>query len=70
MRQDLIPVRNEAEREIKDDLQISLKEKEKTGSEEDRHKGERDLLKKKWILLSQPQKKFFIFPKIIEANVI
>lgn len=63
-------MRSETEREIKDDHQVSHKEKEKTGSEEDRHKGERNLLQKEWILLSHPQKKYFIFPKIIETNVI
>lgn len=70
MKQGLIVVGNEAKKEIKDDLQLSLKEKEKTGSEEGRHKGKRGLLKKEWTLLSQPQGKFFLFPKIIEKNVI
>lgn len=59
MRQDLIAMEGEAEREIKNDLQASLKGKEKTGSEGERHKSERDLLKKEWNLLSPPQNNFF-----------
>lgn len=66
MKQGLIAVGNEAKKEIKDDLQLSLKEKEKTGSEEGRHKGKRGLLKKEWVPLSQPQGKFFFSLKLLK----
>lgn len=47
MRQELMAVEYETKRKTKDELQVSLKEKEKKiGSKGKRHKSEKNLLKK------------------------
>lgn len=51
MTQELITEEDEAERKIKDDLQVSLKGKENIDLEGERQKNERNLPKKEWILL-------------------
>lgn len=59
-------VKDEVEKEIKNDLCVSLKGKEKIASEGERHKSERHLLKKEWIILSRPQKNFFFSLKSLK----
>lgn len=65
MGQDMIAVEDEAERKIKDELQISLKGKIENWLRGESYKNERDLLKE-CILLSHPQKKFFFSLKSLK----